>query len=109
MITGRALPAAGEMLIVKVSGLIHVKVDVNRLLRYQRGKYAGAVAGGDQVPAGDQRAAGAAIDRRGHFSKVQIKLRGVNRRLRRANISLRLGGRRTALLPLFAGDQVGID
>ena len=109
VIARRALPAAGEILIVKVGRLVHVKVDVNSLLRYQRGQYAGAVAGGDQVTAGDQRAAGAAIDRRGHFGEVEVELRGINRRLCRANIGLRLGSGGTALLPLFAGNQVGID
>ena len=109
VIARRALPAAGETLIVKVGRLVHVKVDVNRLLRYQRGQDAGAVASRDQVTAGDQRAAGAAIDRRGHFGEIQVKLRGVDRRLRGADVGLRLGGRRTALLPLFAGNQIGID
>ncbi|WP_263856951.1 efflux RND transporter periplasmic adaptor subunit, partial [Klebsiella quasipneumoniae] len=39
---------------------------------------------------GDQRAAGAAVDRGGHFGEVEVKLRGIHRRLRGANIGLRL-------------------
>lgn len=72
VITGRALPAAGEILIVKVGCFIHVKVDVNRFQGDQRGEDAGTVTRGDQITAGDQRAAGAAINRRGHFGEIQL-------------------------------------
>lgn len=62
-----------------------------------------------RVTAGDQRPAGATVDRRGHFGEVEVKLRSVYRRLRGANIGLRTGSGGTALLPLFAGHHVGID
>jgi hypothetical protein len=34
--------------------------------------------------------AGAAVDRGGHFGEVEVKLRGIHRRLRGANIGLGL-------------------
>ena len=94
---------------MKVGRLIHVKVNVNRFLRDQRSEHAGGVARSDQIAAGDQRPAGAAIDRRGDFGEIQVELRDINRRLCGANIGLRLRGGRTTLLPLFTGDNVGID
>ncbi len=43
-----------------------------------------------KVTAGDQRPAGAAVNRGGHFGEVEVKLRGIHRRLRGANVGLRL-------------------
>ena len=103
------MPATGKILVVKIGRLIHVKVDINRFLRHQRGEHAGGIASGDQITAGDQCAAGAAVDGRGHFGEIQIKLRGINRRLGGANIRLRLDRSGAALLPLFTGNQIGID
>ena len=80
--------------VVEEGAFVGIEMHVHLVQRDQRGQHAGGIAGADQVAGGDQRASGAAADRRAHLGEFQVQARGIHRGLGGGDIAPALRRRR---------------